>query len=276
MKLYVSSKDRATGTDADFSVALPRPLVVRGKHKVFVDCVVLTNSFYSVRAFENDQIYLRENSSDFRILTLPEGQYNAYSLQLAVEAALNGAGKTLTGSYTVLFSTVTQRLTISNNQAGTFHIYPGELLKADLAAWNTASFGAGGPLITTLRSSDSVTGFAGGAILTGSHLLGTPIVAIDAVNIQPYSQLFLRSSLADTTQVMTANGGSDIIRRIVIGQTPLNDLCFDVHSTGFDSLDIRDRELNSVAFTLTDSGGRIVNTRGHEISFSIIFVPVDD
>ena len=276
MKLYVSSKDRASGNDADFTIALPRPLVVRGKHKVFVDSVVLANSFYSIRAFENDQIYLRENTSDFRILTLPEGQYNAYSLQLAIETALNGAGKTLTGSYTVLFSTVTQRLSISNNQAGTFHVYPEELLKGDLAAWNTAAFGAGGPLITTLRSSDSVTGLAGGAILSGSHLLGTPIVAIDAVNIQPYSQLFLRSSLADTTQVMTANGGSDIIRRVVIGQTPLNDLCFDAHSTGFDSLDIRDRELNSVAFTLTDSSGRIVNTRGHEVSFSCIFVPVQE
>jgi hypothetical protein len=276
MKLYVSSKSRATGTDSDFAISLPRPLVVRGKHKVFVDSVVLANSFYSVRSFENDQIYLREGSSDFRILTLPEGQYNAYSLQVAVQAALQGTGKTLAGNYTVQFSTVTQRLSISNDQPGTFHIYPGELLKEDLAAWNTPSFGAGGPLIAALRASDGVTGLTGSAILSGSHVLGVPIVAVDAVNIQPYAQLFLRSSLSDTTQVMTADGGSDIIRRVVVGQTPLNELCFDAHSTGYDSLDIKDRELNSIAFALTDSRGRVVNCRGHEVSFSCIFLPVEE
>jgi hypothetical protein len=275
MKLYVSSKSRATGTDSEFTVALPRPLVIRGKHKAFVDSVVLANAFYSIRAFENDQIYIREGSSDFRILTLPEGQYNSISLQAAIQAGLQSAGKTLIGNYVVTFSTSTNRYTISNDQPGTFHIYSGELLKEDLAVWNTPSFGAGGPLITTLRSSDGVTGLVGSAILSGVGQ-STPIVAIDSVNIQPYNQLFLRSSLADTTQVMTANGGSDIIRRIVIGQTPLNELCFDAHSTGFDSLDIKDRELNSVGFTLTDSHGRTVNTRGHEISFSIIFLPVDE
>jgi hypothetical protein len=75
---------------------------------------------------------------------------------------------------------------------------------------------------------------------------------------------------------MTSNGGSDIIRRIVIGTTPLNDLCFDGHSLGFDSIDIKDRELNSIAFTLTDSDSRVVNTRGHELSFSIIFVAPEE
>ena len=274
MKLYVSSKSRATGTDSDFSIALPRPLVIRGRNKAFVDSVVLANAFYSIRAFENDQLYIREGSSDFRILTLPEGQYNSISLQAAIQAGLQSAGKTLIGNYVVTFSTSTNRYTISNDQPGTFHIYSGELLKEDLAVWNTPSFGAGGPLITTLRSSDSVTGLVGSAILSGSQPI--PIVAIDSVNIQPYNQLFLRSSLADTTQVMTANGGSDIIRRIVIGQTPLNELCFDAHSTGFDSLDIKDRELNSISFSLTDSHGRTMNTRGHEISFSIIFLPVEE
>ena len=273
MKLYVSSKSRATGTDSDFTIALPRPLVIRGKHKAYVDSVVLANSFYSIRAFENDQIYIREGASHFRILTLPEGQYNATTLQTALQTLLR-TGTTQTGNYVVAFDGGTNRYSISLDQPGTFFIYSGELLKEDVTAWNTSAFAAGGPLIATLRSSDSVTGFVGSAILSGSQPI--PIVAINSVNVQPYNQLFLRSSLADTTQVMTANGGSDIVRRIVIGQTPLNELCFDAHSTGFDSLDIKDRELNSISFSLTDSHGRTVNTRGHEISFSIIFLPVEE
>ena len=282
MKLYVNSKSRASGThDADFAISLPRPLVIRGRQKAFIDSVILSNSFYSIRFNENDQIYLREGANVFRILTIPEGQYQAFSLRDAILIQLQN-GKTLGGDYTVDFSLVTQRLTIGQLGIGTFHIFSGQLLKDNLSLWNNASFAAMGgaaPLITTLRSSDGVTGFVGDALLSGAGPSGgstIPIVAIDASNVQPYNQLFLRSSLADTTQVMTSNGGSDIIRRIVIGQTALNDLCFDAHSLGFDSIDLKDRELNSIEFSLTDSNNRIVNTRGHEISFSIIFVPVED
>ena len=281
MKLYVNSKSRASGThDADFAISLPRPLVIRGRQKAFIDSVILSNSFYSIRFNENDQIYLREGANVFRILTIPEGQYQAFSLRDAIFTQLQ-TGKTLGGDYTVEFSTVTQRLTIGQLAVGSFHIFSGQLLKDNLSLWNNASFAVGGgsPLITTLRSSDGVTGLVGDALLSGAGPSAgstIPIVAIDASNVQPYNQLFLRSSLADTTQVMTSNGGSDIIRRIVIGQTPINDLCFDAHSLGFDSIDIKDRELNSIAFSLTDSNNRIVNTRGHEISFSIIFVPVEE
>jgi hypothetical protein len=173
MKLYVSSKNRASGDhDADFAISLPRPLVVRGKQKAFVDSVVLSNSFYTVRFGENDQIYLREGGATFRILTIPEGQYQAYSLKDAILAALQ-LNRTLPGNYVVEFSPVTQRLTISQDQAGTFHIFPGQLLKQDLSLWNNAAFAGGGPTIATLRSSDGVTGFVGDAILSGSGL-GTP------------------------------------------------------------------------------------------------------
>ena len=282
MKLYVNSKSRASGThDADFAISLPRPLVIRGRQKAFIDSVILSNSFYTIRFNENDQIYLREDVSVFRIITIPEGQYQAFSLRDTILAQLQN-GNTLGGNYTVDFSIVTQRLTINQTGLGTFHIYSGQLLKNNLSVWNdaaTTAMGAAAPLITTLRSSDGVTGLVGDALLSGAGPNAgstIPLVAIDAVNVQPYSQLFLRSSLADTTSVMTSNGGSDIIRRIVIGQTALNDLCFDAHSLGFDSIDLKDRELNSMEFSLTDSSNRIVNTRGHEISFSIIFVPVEE
>ena len=273
MKLYVSSAHRASGShDADFSISFPRPIVIRGRQKAYVDAVVLSNSFYSVRSFENDQIYIRENASTYRIVTIPEGQYNAYTLRDAIKTVLQ-AGSTISGQYTVIYNDLTNRLEIGHTGPVSFHIYSGELLQ-DLSVWNTPAFASGGPLIDVLRDSSGVTGFVGNALLTGSS--GVPIVAIDCINVMPYSQLFLRSSLADTTQVIGPNGGSDIIRRIVTGQTGLNQLIFDTHSLPLDATDVQNREFNSMSFTLTDSRGHIVNTRGHELSFSIIFVPVDE
>ena len=275
MKVYVSSDHRAAGSsDADFSVSFPRPIVVRGKQKAFVDAVVLSNSFYTIRSFENDQIYVRENSSTYRILTIPEGQYNAYTLRNAVKNILT-TNKTIAGDYNVIYNDLTNRLEISMTGAGSFHIFTGELLQ-DLTVWNVPAFASQQPEISVLRDSSHVTGLVGNALLSGTGVPLVPIVGIDSVNVMPYSQLFLRSSLADTTQVIGPNGGSDIIRRIVTGQTPTNQLIFDTHSLPYDATDVQNREFNSMSFQLTDSRGRIVNTRGHELSFSIIFVPVDE
>jgi len=273
MKLYVSSAHRAAGShDADFSISFPRPIVIRGKQKAFVDAVVLSNSFWTIRSFENDQLYVRENASAYRILTIPEGQYNAYTLRDAVKAILT-ANKTIAGDYNVIYNDLTNRLELSMTGTGSFHIFSGQLL-ADLSVWNTPAFASGGPLISVLRDSSRVTGLVGDALLSGTSSI--PIIGIDSINVMPYSQLFLRSSMADTTQVFGPNGGSDIIRRIVSGQTPVNQLIFDTHSLPYDATDIQNREFNSLSFQLTDSSGRIVNTRGHELSFSICFVPVDE
>ena len=73
------------------------------------------------------------------------------------------------------------------------------------------------------------------------------------------------------------NGETDIIRRIVVGNTPVNSMIHDVHSTPLDCVKINGNpELNTIWFQLVDVEGRIVDTHGHPISFSIIFVEVEE
>ena len=116
----------------------------------------------------------------------------------------------------------------------------------------------------------SVTGFAtGGSILSANA--STTVTAPDVVNTQPYHQLFLRSSLGNGYDAIGPDGSSDIIRRITC-QVPLNDMIVDQHSLPHDSVTVGNREVSSLAFRLTDCFGKTVDTKGHHISFSIIFL----
>ena len=276
-KLYVDSRKRVANargdTDSDFAIQLPYPIVVSGK--AYVDVVLLSNTFNTIRAGENDRIYLDENSAQTkRVATLAAGQYNAFELKDALVAALN-AGKAITGQYRVTYLVTQNRFQIDIvNPASTdqFRIWQEEHLKAQHAAW------AGVTTLSAddLRSANRPCGFLHGTTINGTNAVAA--TAPSAPDVQPYKQLFLRSSLGGgSNESLGVNGETDIIRRIVVGNTPLNSMIHDVHSTPLDCVKINGNpELNTIWFQLVDVEGRTVDTHGHPISFSIIFVEVEE
>lgn len=264
-KLYIDSRFRKeTGgstSDAEFSIELPHPIQVRGK--AFVDTILIPNTFYVIRAGENDRIHIRENTSTYCIVTIAEGQYNGITLKDAVLTALN-TGRSMTGHITVTYDTPANKLIIGNLDAtATFHIHPTAWLKANTATWNAA---AGGSLqidANNLMDAGPVIGFATGtAILSGNA--STTITGTEVVNTLPYHQLFLRSSLGNGYDAIGPNGSTC--------QVPLNDMIVDQHSLPHDSVTVGNREISSLSFRHTDCFGRTVSTQGHHISFSIIFL----
>ena len=273
-KLYLDSRFRqetgGSSSDSEFTIELPHPIRVKGK--ALVDTILVPNSFYVIRAGENDRIHVRENTSTYRIVTIAQGQYNAMTLKDAVLATLQ-AGKTIAADYTVAYDTTINKLIIGTlSTTDSFHIYPTALLKADVSTWNVGAFAASGPTVdaSNLMDSGSVTGFAtGSSILSGN--VNISVTATDVVNCLPYHQLFLRSSLGGGYDAIGPDGSSDIIRRITC-QVGLNEMIVDQHSLPHDSVTVGDREISSLSFRLTDCFGKTVDTKGHHISFSIIFL----
>ena len=148
-KVYADSRFRqdtgGSNSDSEFTIELPHPIQVKGK--AFVDTVLIPNTFYVIRAGENDRFHVRENASTYRVCTVAEGQYNAMTLKDALLVALQ-TNKTISGDYTVTYDTTTNKLMIGTLDAtATFHIYPTAWLKANAATWNTNSFAGGGPTI---------------------------------------------------------------------------------------------------------------------------------
>ena len=277
-KLYVDSRFRqetgGSSSDSQFSIELPHPIQVKGR--AFLDTVLIPNTFYVIRAGENDRFFLSEvvgGTTTYRIVTIAEGQYTVYSLKDALLTAIQ-TGRTMNGQYSVTYLVVSNKLQIGNNDtSATWSIYPTAWLKQNAATWNAAA-GVGQQIdAKNLLDAGSVTGFATGtSILSGS--VSTSVTAPDVVNTLPYHQLFLRSSLGNGYDAIGPDGSSDIIRRITC-QVQLNDMIVDQHSLPHDSVTVGNREISSLAFRLTDCFGKTVDTHGHHISFSIIFLEDD-
>ena len=92
-KLYIDSRFRrdvgGTSSDCEFSIELPRPVQVQGK--AFVDVCLVPNTFYVIRAGQNDRVFIAETVSGvtlYRIVQIAEGQYNALTLKDALLQAL--------------------------------------------------------------------------------------------------------------------------------------------------------------------------------------------
>ena len=171
------------------------------------------------------------------------------------------------------YNVPTNKLVISTlDVTASFHIYTTEWLKVNTNTWNTASFGAGGPTIDAKNLMDAgvVAGFTTGGVLTGNAT--TSVTAAGVVNVLPHHQLFLRSNLGNGNDTYGADGSSDIIRRVTV-QVGLNEMIVDQHTLPNDFVSSGSREISSLRFSLTDVFGKVVNTHGHPISFSIIFVP---
>jgi hypothetical protein len=272
-KVYVDSRFRqdtgGSNTNCEFTVELPHPIQVRGR--AYIDVILVPNTFYVVRAGENDRLHLRENASTYRIAVVAEGQYNAITLKDALLVALN-TGKSMTGNYTASFDSLSNKYTIGNlDDTATFHVYPTKWLKANASTWNSFASATAVPQISgaTLMDIGSVLGFNSWEILSGNDTVA--IVAPDVVNLLPYHQLFLRSSIGTGYDAIGPDGSSDIIRRITC-QVPLNSIIVDQHSQPHDSVNVGNREVTSMSFRLTDVYGKTVNTNGHHISFSVIFL----
>ena len=125
----------------------------------------------------------------------------------------------------------------------------------------------------------SVLGIQSGALLQATPGTNSNTVTFpDAVNCQPYHHLFLRSIGLGSGNDVSGNvpGSSDIIRRVIVS-APQNGINVDQHSLPYDSVTIGEgREISSLSFRLTDYRGKVVDTRGHPLSFSLIFLDADE
>jgi len=273
-KLYIDSRKRVKGarrdSDSDFSIQLLYPITVSGK--AYVDCVLCPSNFYTIRTGENDRIYIDELAAQTkRVVTLAQGQFTVYDLRDALVTALN-ANKAITGQYAVTYVIATNRFEIGvvNAAAGDqFRIHTQEYMATNFNAWTSVA-GATDITADNLKSANRPCGFLDGDFVTS--------IAPNAPDVQPYKQLFIRSSLGGgSNQSLGVNGETDIIRRIVVGNTPVNSMIYDVHSTPFDCVQINGTpELSQMWFQIIDIDGLVVDLHGLPISFSIIFQDIDE
>ena len=264
-KLYIDSR-LCSGTGSDFVYNLAQSVECPQGTAALIDEVLCPNTFMTVDS-NRRYIYLKEYPQSTSTVfyaaraELPEGSYNSTTLAAAVAAALSLV-RTLASTYSCVCSELTGRLSIYNGTTGSsFTLMTTDELLA-LGVWGSANFG------TNPQDANDVLGVSNNKTFsTGTLYLH------DMVRTMPFQNLFLCSSDFGTmNQSQGPSGETNILRRIPVNQ-PWGSLLHSQHSgTESDYVNVSGQLLTSISFSLRDTKNRVVDLKGHGISFSICLV----
>jgi len=150
--------------------------------------------------------------------------------------------------------------------SGGGYVIPREMIETGLGpqmtSWGHTTSPPPPPLSTDGDASRLIGNLMGPAIAVDSNQSHTT----EWIDLLPYHQLFLHSHIGAPTS-QGPRGENTIARRIVVTGSP-GDLIVDHLSTQMDYLELGE-QLSTLHFSLRDVEGKIINTRGHSISFSI-------
>ena len=92
-RIYIDSRYRPpSGRENDFNFALKTPMEIARGTQGWVDGVVISHSFNTVIRGHSDTLFAREvlgATYEDKVLTIPTGDYNGYTLATAIETLLN-------------------------------------------------------------------------------------------------------------------------------------------------------------------------------------------
>ena len=273
MKIYVDSRHRISGSNEDFVWQIPETVDI-GDSWCYIDCVLIPNTFYSIRHNHNDKIYIKERvgtTDHFRIAQIPPGQYNGVTLATIVQTVMNtGSNLASTGAYSVTYEADTAKLKITSATAGTnyFTIF-GEPALTD-GYWNTHSPSNLQVDENNTQSANKVCGFLTIAQNTGTTNNAVAITSDSVIDVQRNHCCYIHSDLGEPGSSWGCRGESSVIRRVVIDAVQ-NGLAIDRHTTSWDAVEVGAKALRAMSFRLADDNGNTVDLQGHHWSFSLVF-----
>ena len=242
--IFVDSRYRASGSGTAFTWELSESMLLRAA-MLKVEQLRVPVLFWTVDG-NNCNVYLEENGSSRRVLSLPQGNYSGCSLAHNLRALFGEA-------YVVTYSECQNSLAITSEAS--FRIVPDKALDEQwsfpvgASRLNPQSFNA------NLRHPSDTT--------SSDTRFFCP-----CVDLQTQPDLYLRcSSLADP-KVYGPLGSRDVLAKITMTQAygwvafagSPNDLWHEVGALS----------LRSVFFSLTDAAGVPVDLHGAGISFTLL------
>ena len=253
----------ASGTGSDFTLTLKQSVQCPPDTVAILDEVMIANTFPTFGP-TNKYIYLQETvgTSTYKsIATLTEGDFNLIDLATNLKEALNVAKHaTMTTNYTVTGDVPTNALSITNLTAGSsFQIMDKQTLLA-VGTWGGTNF------IDPQEANDAL-GLQGNYTQTNAH--PQTLTCHNMVQTMPHQNLFICSNtFGNLNQSQGPSGETSILRRIPIDQ-PWGNMLHSQHSSQADYIDVSGQQLDTLSFQNRDTEHRIVDTKGHNVSFSI-------
>ena len=121
-RLYIDSRDRASGEPSEFEYQLSLDVTVAQESIAVLNTVLIPVSWYVVEKDANGSIYVaEENFSGLgrRIATIPPGHYDdVYAMAAGIQEALNTGPRLVISPYTVTYDQTLGRIQVSNPWTG--------------------------------------------------------------------------------------------------------------------------------------------------------------
>ena len=263
-RIFIDSRDRVTGTNEEFSISLPRSIVVPFESLAVLDTVLIPTSTYTVNATNSNFYYIErnaQNQSRYLWVTLQTGFYSVESLGTELARALNGSPqKEVQNLYTVDYVPRTGKYVIDNplEENESFSVFTTEFL---LEYWEglASSF----PHFTDpsmINDAGKLLGFLYGPTVQCQMFTSglCRATAPQISNLMPHHQMFIKGDLGVPFASFGPRGDGTILRRVVI-TAPANSMNYDHHSSMYDNIIVAPGSYNNFKFKLCGWDGQLVN-----------------
>jgi hypothetical protein len=265
-RVYIDSRHAIQGDPKSFHFELQEQLVLPERAACYIMDVCCPHSFYTLDS-SNRYLYIIEVPSGAtphsRRIELDQQNYDVYSLRVELEAKLNGAGKQVSGTFTVTYNVATNSYTIALS-ADTFKLLSDAYLRTydGQSDWSVGS----GPTIqpAALDSVADTVGIKGSYVQAATHTTGH-------IDVRNNSTLYLHSSNLGNFNSEGVSGKKTVLAKLPV-TTAFGGILVKTHGGLIhDFIDVSRQRLKMIEFSLQDGNGRPVDLQGGNLSFSLLF-----
>jgi hypothetical protein len=242
--VYINSRERAAGTDENFTYNIQFPDGRKYTHVVVLN-VLIPKSYYLIQNGPLENIFqLKENNTTVTI-TVPIGSYLLNSFKTVIGALLTAASPnslTYTLTYPALTGADTGKWTYTQNNAA---IQSTIICNAHL--YEPLGF---------LESSTNA-------------FSGTTLVSTAVIKLQSEDRLLLHSNLA--------NNDRDDILVSINSTTSINysSIAWDNPAPEYYAHILSSEQINTYSFSLTDENGELIQLNGLNMNITLLFFRKD-
>ena len=297
-RIFIDSRHKLPSSESNgsFQVSLPWAVHVPAGTQIYIDSLVLSNTWPSVGP-ANCNVFLRETVGGInyhRMISLAHGSYNIATLAVELQTKLRAGTLIADGLYTVTHASNRLQVTTSTPTASssayifsrddilgrneftvnwTFNGVPITITRDFDLVWRAATVVTPSPAPSPVADACELLGLMreGALISAGGE------TRFAHVDLQRHKSLYLCSSDLGESTTMNLVGDTDIIRKINVGTTVQGDVFVDsLQSNVCFSVSRSDAVLKHLAFSIRDFDGQVVTFYDHQVSFEIILARPSD
>ena len=273
-RIVIDSRYRTSDSlsNADFYVELPYAVNVPTGSLAYIDNISLSHSWPTIQQDVNDRLYVQELPAGIsggtidRIVQLAPGSYNAQTLQTEVQTKLNLASAISTGTYVVSLSDGVFTIGHTSPQAqGLAYIYSKEWTDEPATYLKTIHIPYPG------ASANEMIGYHTNPNLSDQYIHSTRSIKMTYVDLQRHKSVYIHAPGLGESSMMTLQGSTDVIRRVLLGGATQGDVVTDILQTGLHSISFTSEEqLKRLHFQIKGYDGHLIAMGNHEIVFELV------